>query len=105
MIARWKDFTIANIWLKPRFTTNDDIRLGSVNEAPKFFFLSTNKFIATILRLVAWDWIGCIFLDDDEESSGVGRGVLHGDSSLLVIVISESSITESNKVLVKNYIK
>ena len=41
MIARWKDFTIANVWLKPCFTTNDDIRLGSVNEAPKFYFLST----------------------------------------------------------------
>ena len=28
--------------LKPPFTTNDDIRLGSVNEAPQFFFHSTN---------------------------------------------------------------
>ena len=66
-------FTIANVGPKPRFTTNDDIRLGSVNEAPKFFFLS----------------------------SDVGRGVLHGDSSLLVMVMSESSITESNKVAEK----
>ena len=50
---------------------------------------------------MAWDWIGCIFLDGDEESSGVGRGVLHGDSSLLVMVMSESSIIESNKVAEK----
>ena len=42
-----------------------------------------------------------MFLDGDEESSGVGRGVLHGDSSLLVIVMSESSITESNEVAEK----
>ena len=35
-----------------------------------------------------------MFLDGDEESSGVGKGVLHGDSSLLVRVMSESSITE-----------
>ena len=41
MITRWKDFTIANVGHKPRFTTNDDIRLDSVNEAPQFFFLST----------------------------------------------------------------
>ena len=41
MIARWKDFTIANVRLRPCFTTNDDIRLGSVNEAPEFFSLST----------------------------------------------------------------
>ena len=26
MIARWKDFTIANVGLKPCFPTNDDIR-------------------------------------------------------------------------------
>ena len=39
-----------------------------------------------------------MFLDGDEESSGVGRGVPHGDSLLLVRVMSESSITESNKV-------
>ena len=39
-----------------------------------------------------------MFSHGDEESSGVGRGVLHGDSSLLVMVMSESSITESNKV-------
>ena len=39
-----------------------------------------------------------MFLDGDEKSSCVGRGVLHGDSSLLVRVMSESSITESNKV-------
>ena len=58
-------------------------------------------FIAAVLRLVAWDWIGCIYLDGDEESSGVGRGVLHGDSSLLVMVMSESSIIESNKVAEK----
>ena len=50
---------------------------------------------------MAWDWIGCIFLDGDEESSGVGGEVLHGDSSLLVVVMSESSITESNKVAEK----
>ena len=37
-------------------------------------------------------------LDGYEENSGVGRGVLHGDSSLLVRAMSESSITESNKV-------
>ena len=42
-----------------------------------------------------------MFLDGDEESSGVGRGVLNGDSSLLVRVMSESSITESNKVAEK----
>ena len=42
MLARWKDFIIDNVGLRPRFTTNDDIRLGSINEAPKFFFLSTN---------------------------------------------------------------
>ena len=42
-----------------------------------------------------------MFLDGDEENSGVGRGVLHGDSSLLVMVMSESSITESNKVAEK----
>ena len=35
-----------------------------------------------------------MFLDGDEESSGVGRGVLCSDSSLLVRVMSESSITE-----------
>ena len=46
-----------------------------------------------------WDWIGCIFLDGDEERSGVGRAVLHGDSLLLVMVMFESSITESNKVV------
>ena len=39
-----------------------------------------------------------MFLSGDEESSCVGRGVLHGDSSPLVRVMSESSITESNKV-------
>ena len=39
-----------------------------------------------------------MFLDGDKECSGVERGVLHGDSSLLVRVMSESSITESNKV-------
>ena len=50
---------------------------------------------------MTWDWIGCIFLDGDEENSDVGRGVLHGDSSLLVMVISESSITESSKVAEK----
>ena len=50
---------------------------------------------------MAWDWIGCIFLDGDDESSGVGRGVLHSDSSLLVMVTSESSITESNNVAKK----
>ena len=42
-----------------------------------------------------------MFLDGDEENSGVGRGVLHGDSSLLARVMSESSITESNKVTEK----
>ena len=42
-----------------------------------------------------------MFLDGDEENSGVGRGVLHGDSSLLVGLMSESSITESNKVAEK----
>ena len=42
-----------------------------------------------------------MFIDGDEESSGVGRGVLHGDSSLLVSVMSESSITESNEVTEK----
>ena len=35
-----------------------------------------------------------MFLDGDEESSGVGRGVLHGDYSLLARVMSESSIIE-----------
>ena len=50
---------------------------------------------------MALDWIGCIFLDGDDESSGVVRGVLHGGSSLLVMVMSESSITESNKVAEK----
>ena len=50
---------------------------------------------------MAWDLIGCMFLDGDEESSGVGRCALHGDSSLLVMVMSESSITESNKVAEK----
>ena len=39
-----------------------------------------------------------MFLDGDEEISGVGRGVLHGDSSLLVRVMSVSSITVSSKV-------
>ena len=39
-----------------------------------------------------------MFLDGDEESSGVGRGVLNSDSSLLAMVMSDSSITESNKV-------
>ena len=39
-----------------------------------------------------------MFLNGDEESSGVGRGVLHGDSSPLARVMSKSSITESNKV-------
>ena len=91
MIARWKDFTIANVWLKPRFTTNDDIRLGSVNEAPDFFFPSTYtlKVYCYNSKVLAWDWIGCMFFDSDEESSGVGRGVLHGDSSLPVRVMSE----------------
>ena len=42
-----------------------------------------------------------MFLDGDEESSGFGRGVLHGDSSLLVMVMSECSITESSKVAEK----
>ena len=42
IIARRKEFTISNVGLKPRFTTNDDIRLGSVNEALNFFFFSTN---------------------------------------------------------------
>ena len=51
--------------------------------------------------LVAWDWIGCTFIAGDEESSGVGREVLHGDSSLLAMVISETSITESIKVAEK----
>ena len=50
---------------------------------------------------MAWDWNDCMFLDGDEESSGVGRGGLHGDSSMLVMVMSESSITESNKVAEK----
>ena len=39
-----------------------------------------------------------MFLDGVKEGSGVGGYVLHGDSSLLVRVMSESSITESNKV-------
>ena len=39
-----------------------------------------------------------MFLDSDEENSDVGRGVLHGDSSLLAMVMSDSSFTESNKV-------
>ena len=39
-----------------------------------------------------------MFLDCDEESSGIGGGVLHGDSSLLVMVMSEPSFTESNEV-------
>ena len=39
-----------------------------------------------------------MFLDGDEESSGIGRGVLRGDSSLLAMAMSEFSITESNKV-------
>ena len=42
-----------------------------------------------------------MFLDGDEESSGVGGGELSGDSSLLAMVMSESSITESNKVAEK----
>ena len=42
-----------------------------------------------------------MFLDGDEENSGVGRGVLHGDSSLLARLMSESNITESNKVAEK----
>ena len=42
-----------------------------------------------------------MFIDGDEENSGVGRGVLHGDSSLLARLMSESSITESNKVAEK----
>ena len=42
-----------------------------------------------------------MFLDADEENSGVVGGVLHGDSSLLVMEMSESSITESNKVAKK----
>ena len=33
-----------------------------------------------------------MFLDGDEESSGVGRGVLHGDCPQLARVMSESSI-------------
>ena len=41
MIVRQKDFTIANVWLKPCYTTNDDIRLGSVNEVQEFIFPST----------------------------------------------------------------
>ena len=50
---------------------------------------------------MTWDWIDCIFIDGNEESSDVGRGVLHGDSSLLAMVMSDSSITESNKVAEK----
>ena len=50
------------------------------------------------LLVLTCDWIGCIFVDGDEESSDVGRGVLHGDSSLLAMVMSDSSMTESNKV-------
>ena len=38
------------------------------------------KFIATLLRQEALDWIGCMFLDVDSESSGVDGGVLCGDS-------------------------
>ena len=57
--------------------------------------------MATILRLVALDWIGCFFLDGDEVSSGVVGGVLHGDSSLLAMEMSESSITDLNKVVEK----
>ena len=50
---------------------------------------------------MTWDWIGCIYLDGDEEGSDVGRGVLHGDSSLLAMVMSKSTITESNNVAEK----
>ena len=39
-----------------------------------------------------------MFLDGDEESSGIGGGALHGDFSLLAREMSEYSITESNKV-------
>ena len=39
-----------------------------------------------------------MFLDGDEESSGVGGGVLCGDSSLQAREMTEFSITESNKV-------
>ena len=42
MIARWKDSTITDDWLKSCFTIDDDVRLGSVNEAPELFFLSTH---------------------------------------------------------------
>ena len=42
-----------------------------------------------------------MFIDGDEQGSGVGGGVLHGDSLLLFMVMSESSITESNKVAEK----
>ena len=63
---------------------------------------------------MALDKIGCMFLDGeenegvgrgamhgDEENGGVGRGAMHGDSSLLVSVMSEPSITESNKLAEK----
>ena len=42
-----------------------------------------------------------MFLDGDKESSGVGGGVLRGDSSLLAMAMSVSSITESDKVAEK----
>ena len=90
MIARWKDFTTANVWLMPCFTTDYDIRLGCVSEAPNFYFLAhtRKKFIGTIIRWLIWDWIGCVSLDGEEESSGAGEGMLHDDSSLLAREIS-----------------
>ena len=42
-----------------------------------------------------------MFLDGDEENSGVGRGVLHGVSSLIAREMSESSVTVSNNLAEK----
>ena len=51
-------------------------------------------FIVTIVELFAWDC--CMFLDGDEQNSGVGGGVLCDDSSLQAKAMSVSSIIESS---------
>ena len=103
MIARWKDFTISIVGLISRFTTNDDIWLGRVNEAPNFFFPRTNTlrvychnskvdgFGLDWLHILRWWW----------RKQWCWKRSAAWRFFTASIVMSESSITESNKVAEK----